>query len=199
MVNIWDKSKSSHLCTSAGRSAVCGVGAVQEIERVPQGLPGNFMENLSRLIASQRQQFPQHHLDNFSQGWITGQRSQPDGRVRAEVLHRPVGGIPVQQQGLERRVRLPEQALGEEGVRGGEEGNIRDLPAGPGHLEGQPIQTPEQAGDERSPEIYREGEMRGDDQQEVGVVCQGLLRRVGFERGRPDSQGSKLVSLQGKF
>ena len=67
-------------------------------------------------------QFPQHHLDNLSQGWITGQRSQPDGRVRAEVLHRPVGGIPVQQQGLERRVRLPEQALGEEGVRGGQEG-----------------------------------------------------------------------------
>ena len=38
------------------------------------------------------------------------------------------------------------QALGEARVRGGCQGNLRDLPAGPGHLEGQALQDSKQAG-----------------------------------------------------
>ena len=38
------------------------------------------------------------------------------------------------------------QTLGEARMRGGSEGNLRDLPAGPRHLEGQPLQASSPSG-----------------------------------------------------
>ena len=61
------------------------------------------------LLEVRMQQYFKTLPDSIAILVSTPERDLPGGRARAEVLHSPVGGIPVQQQSAQRRLRLPQQ------------------------------------------------------------------------------------------